>query len=181
MGRGRPSRIEQLGGEIQDTVDRLLRGGTSQREILRALEPLCAAAGAAPISRSGLNRYSQQMEELGKKIRETRAVADAWVAQLGEEPTGQVSELIVEMLRTAVFQIAAHLQAGEDIDPDDVGRLALAVQRLEKASEISLRREQKIRDEFAAATSAAVDAEAKRRGVSPEVAQALRSVVEGRA
>ena len=173
------SRIEALGGEIKETVDRELRGGTSQREILEALQPICESLGEEPISRSGLNRYSMQMEEIGREIRETRAIADAWVANLGEEPTGQVTELMIEMLRTAAFQLTLKLKAGDDIDPEAINDMALAVQRLEKASEIGLKREQQLRTEFAAKTSDAIDAEAKKRGISPEIARALRSVVEG--
>lgn len=178
-GRGRMGRIERIGGEVKETVDRLLRGGASQRDILEALKPLCAAAGEEPISRSGLNRYSTAMEEVGREIREARALADAWTSNLGEEPVGQVTELMVEILRTAAFQLTMRLKAGDEIDVDAIQSMALAMQRIERAAEVGQRRERERRAAFASETSEAVDKEARRRGISPEVAKALRDVVEG--
>ena len=189
-GRGRMSRIEEIGGEIKDTVDRLLRAGTSQRRILDALKPLCEAAGEQPISAGGLNRYATRMASIGQDIREAEAIAGVWVRQFGEEP-GQVGQLVIEMLKTVIFKLMLKIKDGveseseTEIEPDDVNALALAIQRLERASAIGEDRLRRIRAEVAkeaaeaAAESASAEAEKAGFKLPPEALTAIREQVYG--
>ncbi|MYE01613.1 MAG: DUF3486 family protein [Alphaproteobacteria bacterium] len=164
-------RIEEIGGELKDTVDRLLRAGTSQRQILEALKPLCEAAGEAPISAGGLNRYATKWARIGQDIRETEQIAQVWVKEFGERPS-QAGALIVEMLKSTVFRLIARFRDVDDdsIDADEVGALALAVQRLERTSAVSDERLRRLRAEIAGQA----EEESKRLGISPDTAAALR-------
>ena len=159
--RGRPSRIEALAPEIKDAFDRLLRSGLTQKEILRRLNPEVEASGDAPISRSGLGRYSQglaeDVAEAGQEIRATRAAADAIVAKFGEMPTGDVGQLNVEILRSlATRAVLRARQMGVDEQADlevvigMVGDLSLSIDRLERAAATATRREQRLREALAA-------------------------------
>lgn len=174
--RGRPSRIEQLPAGVKAALDALIRSGVSQREILRRLNPDVVATGQAPLSKSGLNRYTTDiatdLAEAGQEIRQTRAAADALVAKFGEQPTGEVGQLTVEILRTMAVRTAIRArQMGmdEDVDLKDVtdliNRQALALQRLENAAGMAKRREREMREALAkeAADRAAQAAETAAR------------------
>ena len=174
--RGRPSRIEQLPPGIKDALDGLLRSGLTQREILRRLNPDVEADGLPPLSKSGLQRYSssiaEALAEAGAEIRQTRAVADALVAKFGEEPTGEVGQLTVEILRTLAVRAAVRarqMSMEEDVDLKDVtgliNQLSLSIERLERAADTSAKREQRMREALAveAADRAAQAAETAAR------------------
>ena len=171
-------RIDQLPEDIRDLLHRLLREGVPQSEILRRLEPPLAAAGERPLSKAGLNRYATRMERMGARIREAREVASVWTAKFGDEPTGEVGQQVVEMLRIMAFDLT--LRADQDagggepaLDADTINALALAVQRLERADAISKRRESEMRSAWAREAEGA----AKRVGISGDMAQALREAL----
>ena len=170
--RGRPSRIEQLPPEIRDACNALLRSGRTQREILRRLNLEVCATGQDPISKSSLSRYAIGIEEAGQEIREIRAAADALVAKFGEQPTGEVGQLTVEILRTLAVKAAIRArQMGMEEDGDLkelvdlINQLSLAIDRLERAADTATRREQRVREAVAAeaAEVAAKSAEAAAR------------------
>ena len=169
--RGKIGRIDQLAPELKETIDRLLREGVSQVEIRRRMERPLAEAGERPLSVGGLSRYASRMEEIGKDLRETEAMANALTAKLGDRPTGEVGRLTVEMLKTLAFKAAIGMQ--DDLDPETINQLALAVQRLERAHQMSAKREQEMRDAFAAQA----ESEAKKRGIDPDTAAALRAAL----
>ena len=164
--RGRPGRIDQLPEEIRERLDAMLRGGVTQREILRRLEAPLREIGEAPLSRSGLNRYATRMARLGHRIREYREISRMWQDQYGAAG-GQVGMQIIEMLRTVAWDLAERAMA-ESGDPDadltldaaQLRDLALSVGRLERAAEVGAQRERAIRAEVAeaAATQAAASA-----------------------
>ncbi|MYG29329.1 MAG: DUF3486 family protein, partial [Holophagales bacterium] len=159
----------------------LLRSGVPQTEIIERLRAPLADAGEAPLSKAGLNRYSTRMEAVGAKIKETRAIADAWIARLGDEPTGDVGQLTIEILRTLAFDAAAIPRVDEDgepipLDPEMIGDLALAISRLERAAAIGQTREAKMREAMAKEAAA----EARRAGVTKATTERIRAVLLGR-
>ena len=180
-GRGRMSRIQQLPEALKRRLDELLRAGVSQKDILTSLAPLLKKAEQAPLSRSALNRYAQKMELVGQRIRATREIAEMWTAKFGEQPTGEVGRHIVEMLRTLAFEVA--LKADPDAVDEDgkpvfdasvINDLALAVQRLERAAELSTKREKELRSEMARQA----ETHAKKKGISSDLAAAIRAALE---
>lgn len=185
--RGRPGRIEQFPRNIKARIDELLRSGVTQREILRCLEEPLREIGEPPLSRSGLNRYAMNMEAVGQDLREARAIADAWTAKLGEEPTGNVAALTIEVLRTLAFKATLRAKSDDDetIDTALISELALALQRLERAASLSHAREREIRKEVAeaaaerAAQSAKERASASGNTLPEEVLQQIRRDVYG--
>ena len=155
VARGLMSRIRQLPPEIKARLDELLRSGVSQTEILHRLEEPLREIGERPLSASGLSRYAREMEAVGRDLRETRAMADAWTANLGERPTGNVSALTIQILQTVALRAARRAWATDEetdagVDSGLIGELALAVQRLERSASLSLARERELRKEFAA-------------------------------
>ena len=172
------SRIQQLPPKIKDVLDRLLRRNVSQSEILRQLEPLLSEAGEAPLSKSSLSRYAVRMEAVGARMREARAVAEAWTAGATEiDSESRLGRHIIEMLRTLAFDHVINLEPGDKDNPlsaQAINELALAVQRLENAADMTVRREREIRREVAAQA----ETEAKKRGISGDTAAALRKALQ---
>ncbi|MXX62974.1 MAG: DUF3486 family protein [Holophagales bacterium] len=176
--RGRMSRIDRLEPELKRELDGLLRSGVPQTEIIERLRAPLAAAGEAPLSKAGLNRYSTRMEAVGARVKETRAIAEAWVARLGDEPTGEVGQLAIEVLRSIAFDYAinvAERSGGDDpdappaLDAKGIGELALAIQRIERAGEIGRKTEAMLQG-----AREVVDEGQKEGGISDEFADFLR-------
>ncbi len=173
--RGRMSRIQQLPPKIKKALDGLLVSGVSQAEILRRLNPELKAAAKKPLSAAGLNRYSSKMEKMGRRIRESREIAEVWTGKFGEAPQGDVGQMIIEMLRTMAYDLTlAAGAAGATLDTSIINDLALAVQRLEKAADISVKRERELRQEMARQA----EVEVKKQGISPDIASAIRTALD---
>lgn len=185
--RGRPSKIEQLPDQVKAFLDSALRDNQyTQSEILDEVNTQLDQLGEDKISRSGLNRYATRMEQIGKRMRETNAVADAWVSRLGDKPTGQVGNLLIQMTRSMAFDFAlsAQEQENEDGDQEPVSLgmlkdLALTVQRLEKASMDSLKREKEIRKAFAEEAATTAEQAAKAAGLTPDTVKTIKNEILG--
>ena len=185
--RGRMSRIQQLPQPIKDRLDELLRAGVPQTEILRVTAPLLDAAGAQPLSQSGLNRYATRMEAVGRRIREARAAAAAWTAKFGEAPTGELGQHVIEILRGLSLDLSLDAQDNDDPSArlENLAQLALAVQRLERAAGMSAARERALRSELAERAAAEAEEAARRQSAQtghvlpPEALRAIREQVYG--
>lgn len=167
-------RIDRLPAPVRQRLHELLQAGVSQVDILQQLEPLLDAEGEKPISRSSLNRYATRMEQVGRRIRETRAAAEAWSRQLGDA-AGDVSGHVIDLLRTLAAETSLRSAEDPELPVETLGELALAVQRLERAASGHAARERALRAEIAAQ---AADA-GRRQGLSEQGAAAIRAAIEG--
>ncbi len=179
--RGRQSKIDQLPDAIKVQLDAMLREGHSQKAILAHVNRSLGKAGEETISYSSLNRYSTRMESIGKEIREAREVADVWVARLGTKPSGDVSNLLMEMLRTQAFKLMVKLSEDPDqmLDPDMLKDLALGIQRLESAALQTHKREKDIRKAFAEEAANAAEEIASSQGLTREGVAAIKKEILG--
>jgi len=179
--RGRQSKIMQLPDHIKAQLDAMLREGYPQTAILAHINVRLENEGVEPVSYSSLNRYSTNMESIGREIREMREVADVWVAQLGSKPTGEMSKLLVEMLRGQVFKLMTETFNDPEsvIDPGMVKDLALGIQRLENAALSSHKREKEIRKAFAEEAAKEVEAAAVSQGLTQEGVKAIKEQILG--
>ncbi|MFZ5653182.1 MAG: DUF3486 family protein [Pseudomonadota bacterium] len=177
--RGRPSRVDQLAPEVRQTLDRLLRDGRhTQQEILDHINRLAEA----PLSRSGLNRYATRMETVGAKLRETREVANAWMARFGDEPASDVLQLVVEMMQGALFKYALKASETDDdelFDPALMKDVTLSIQRLARSAEMNTKREKEIRKAFAEQAVEQAEAAAHEQGLSAEAVQRIKDKILG--
>ncbi|CAA0097670.1 Uncharacterised protein [BD1-7 clade bacterium] len=181
--RGKPSKVEQLPDQVKAFLNTALRDkNRTQEEIRNEVNQQLEALGLdnKKISSAGLSRHASKMEKVGAKMRETNAIADAWVARLGDKPTGQVGNLLIQMTRSMAFDVA--LAAGEEDEPASLGMLkdlALTVQRLEKASMDSLKREKEIRQAFAEEAAASAEKVAKAAGLTSETVNTIKAEILG--
>ena len=148
--RGKKSKIDQLPRDIKDRLNELLRGGMSQKAILEEVNALCQARGEESLSKAGVSRYASRMEQVGAKIRESREVAEVWVARLGSAPTTDIGKLLQEIVRTMAFDLTmSAIESDKPVEPKALNQLALAMTRLEQAAMASHKREKEIRQAFA--------------------------------
>lgn len=180
--RGKMGRIDQLPPDIRELVNRRLREGASQADIIKETAPLLAARGLPPLSRSGVNRYTSKVERAGQRIREAREAAAAWAAT-AEEGAGDVGRHTIEVLRTLALDMAHQAQERQDDDqllsPTEMKDLALALQRLESAGEHSVKRERQMRRVWQEKAEAKLKQTAKQAGLTDDAIQLVRQIMAG--
>jgi hypothetical protein len=151
----RVSSIERLPPDILEQLQALLRDPrVTQLDTVQRINELLEAEGREErVSKSALNRYAVRMNAVGEKLRQSREVAEMWIAKLGAQPQGQLGHLVNEMLRSMAFDLALKLQEGELTEEsmpaviEMVKELSLSVTRLERASSENVKREAQIRKE----------------------------------
>lgn len=183
--RGKRSKVDLLPSPIKAKLDELLRDNKhSQVEILELVNLLIEDAGlseAQKLSAAGVNRYATQMETVGHDIRQAREMAEIWVAKLGTKPTGDVSQLLMEMLRTQSFRLLVKANENPDdvLDPKTIGELALGIQRIEKAAMLNMQKEKEIKKAFADEITEAIDKSAAQAGLTSEGASLIKKEILG--
>lgn len=140
------------------------------------------------ISRSAVGRYAQSFDQVAAKLRQSRQVTDALVAELGDAAAqGKQGRLLVEMTRSLVFDLLMKLQSaeGDDLpfDSKDVQQLGKGLAELAKAQRMDQDFELKVREEVrrqeqAKAAKVATGA-AKAAGLSDEVANDIAKKILG--
>ncbi|GAA4650830.1 DUF3486 family protein [Kistimonas scapharcae] len=180
-GRTRRSRIQQLPEDIRASLDALLREGRmSQAEILEQVNDLCRQHGEEPLSQSSLSRYQKRMDDVGRKIRESREVAEVWVAKLGSAPTSDIGKLVQEIVRTLAFDLVMSASESEKpIEPKALNQLALALTRIEQAAMASHKREQEIRQLFAEEAAAKAEEVMVNQGMTAGTIASIKKEILG--
>ena len=151
--RGRPNRIDGFPAEIRDLILGLIRDGVTQADIRRRLERPLEDIGERPLSAGGLNRWVSVQEDIARDFRETRAISEAFRAQPGEEPTGEIGQLTAELLKIQTFRSA--LRVRRMLDEDEalipqalLKELATGLERLERSAATGVKRERELRAEY---------------------------------
>lgn len=187
---GRPSSIRRLPPDLREALDAWLRDkGLTQLEARERLNEYLAGRDLPPVSRSALNRYARSMDKVGEKMRQSREMADIWIARLGSQPSGKVGQLIVDMLKTLVYEINLKLQ---DVELDaesmpgvvrQLRELSLTAQRLEQASYRNEKRESEVRErarrEAAEEAADAAGEAASEQGLSAGTVEAIKRRILG--
>ena len=186
--RGKRSKVDLLPTAIKAELDLLLRDNKmTQIEILTIVNSLIDEAGLSEdkkLSPAGVNRYASKMETIGADIKAAREMSEMWVAKLGTKPTGDVSQLLMEMLRTQSFRLLVKANETPDdvLDPKTIGELALGIQRIEKASILNLEREKQIRKAFAEEAANAVTEQLRGEdGMSEQLEAKITGILMGKA
>lgn len=179
---GRQSSIDRLPPDILEQFQALLRDPrVTQLDATARINAVLQDDGRAErVSKSAANRYAVKMETVGKKLRESREVAEMWIAKVGAAPQGQMGHLINEMLRTLAFDLTLKLQDGV-IETDDMPgiidmlkQLSLSVMRLENAANLNVKREKEIKRQALEAAAKAAGEVAKQGGVSADTIATIR-------
>jgi len=181
------SKIQQLPADIRSQLAAMLRSGDmSQKDILAEVNQLILEAGLPPeeqISRTGLNRYSKQVEAAGSRIAKAREMAEVLTSKLGDAPTSQIGNLMAENMKTMAWETSMALmeatEDGEMIDIKQFNQLALAYQRISQSSILNQKLEKEIRAAFAAEAATAAEKIVKSAGLTAETAAEIRRQILG--
>ena len=178
-----PSTIARLPEDVREKLHEWLRDpGITQREATDRANEVLALVGEPPISKSAVNRYDLRMREAGRKLQESRQVADAMVGKLGAAPQGQLGNLVNELLRTVIFELTLKIgdrEITEETMPELtklLRSLSLSAARLERAASENVKREKEIRKQAAEEITAAAEREARKGGIGVVTPERLREI-----
>ena len=180
----RASTVEMLPQDILEKLQALLRDPrVSQLQAVAEINAVLTDMGERPVSKSAVNRYAVKMDKVGEKLRQSREVAEMWIAKMGAQPQGQVGHLINEMLRTMAFDLTIRLQESEltaESMPeviDMLKHLSLSVVRLERAASENVKREQEIKRQVLEEAADSIEEEAIAQGMDNDQVRLWRGKV----
>ena len=161
MGGG--SADEPLPAAIQDAVAAAIEDGATMDEIVSRVRsrdgdrsPLIPRARRCARARPAEGCWAERMEGLICLQRETDRFAEEWERTRDPRAEGLSALIAIETLRTLALRTMAELGAREEPVPtEDLGRLALALRRIESADRLRIEREQAAVDATAHAGPAA--------------------------
>jgi hypothetical protein len=136
-------------------------------------------------SRSALGRHVQGLAEVTERIRNSRAVAEAIVKQLGDAPESSAARTNIELLHTAVMELFTGTEGGAAFTPDakSVAFLSRAMADLTGASRKNVdfiaAVEKRAGDRAKAAAATAVDAVGRERGLTAATLEAIKAGIFG--
>lgn len=178
------SSISRLPPEQKAHVERLLREGRlTLREMIDELEATYPGEPAAEVSRSALHRYSQQFEEMTRRMREIQQVSEVMVGELGEGIGAKAGELLTQAVVTLATDVALRQHGNEEVSVDTVRKLAMAAKHAIDSQRVDMNVRKAIRDEarqqLLAEQKEALDTVVKSGGLSDEAAKAMRDKILG--
>lgn len=112
----RQSTIRRLPPEIRELIGQLLDQGRTLDEVLAKLREL-----GAEVSRSALGRYSKSLDQVGERLRRSRAVAEALVSKLGQAPESKLTRLNVELMHNVIMDLVMSVAEAQDAEPGEDG------------------------------------------------------------
>ena len=163
---------EPLPGAIQDAVAAAIEDGATMDEIVARVRPR-----DDDCSPSAEGRWAERMDSLICLQRETVRFAEEWERTRDPRAEGLSALIAIETLRTLALRTMAELGAHEEPVPtEDLGRLALALRRIESADRLRIEREQAAVDAAAAHDGAAAHAASMTHA---ERVETVRRAMEG--
>ena len=150
---------EPLPGAIQDAVAAAIEDGATMDEIVARVRAhddegsdLIPRARRCARARPAEGRWAARMDGLICLQRETVRFAEEWVRTREPGAEGLSALIAIETLRTLALRTMAALAAREEpVAAEELGRLALALNRIERADRLRIEREQAAADPAARA------------------------------
>jgi len=171
----RPSSITQLDPKIKEAVDTAVREGRTSIDQL--VELINSLGGEA--SRSAVGRYVKTANERMEEYRQAQQMASVWMDKIGAEPKGDVSRMLLEMLRMVAFK---SISETESASPEDLMFLSNAIKGFAQTDKLVIDKEFAIRKLVAAKAEKAAEEitkGARKLGASEETIQTWRNKVLG--
>ncbi len=175
----RASSIAKLPNEIREKIAVLRNQGRTIDEILDHLETI-----DVDVSRSSLGRYFKKQQKVLESIKRSRLLAEAVAREFGDQEGTKIQRTNIELLHGLVTQLMLGGENDEDVvlDPKNAMFVATALEKLSKASKLSVDEELQIRKEAereamkkAASMVDEAAKEAKDKGLSPEMVDQLKA------
>lgn len=199
---GRPSKMDKLPPELRAAVEALWTSGRytldQLHEHMRALAdgrrtmlpPELQVAPAVPAdalpSRSKLHAHLQGLDRVAEKLQRSRAVAEALVKKLGDEPEHRTARLNMELLHGAIMDLFLADGGADDgeagpvtFDAETVMLLGKALKDLSAARKADAETILGIRKTVAAEAAKAAERVAKSEGLSAKTVELFKREILG--
>ena len=174
-GRGRPSSIDLLPEDIRIRLNAALRDKRLfQKDILDTFNKLLEEREHAPISRSALNRYAIQVEDMAGRLSEMREAASMIVGKVEDEKS-DTGRALIEIVKNLAWEMTFNNE--RDLDVDALNKISLMIRRLESASNASLARELKIREQLMEEQKAKLQDAVDQGAMNEEAAREARRIM----
>lgn len=168
-----PNLLEQLQDWLRDPT-------ITQAEATERLNDLLVELGEKPRSKSAVNRYAMQMNEIGERIQQSRDMADMWIGKFGNAPQGKVGQLLNEIIRNLAFNTAVGLAESDGmVEPKMLKELAWAVEKLENSTTINEKRQREIEKAILAKAAEETEKAVVKAGLSAETATQIKRQILG--
>lgn len=169
------STIDALEPDLKTELERLLG---DKRFTLRQIVAHMRELGVE-VSKSAVHRHRQTLDKIARDIRMAREVASAIGKDLAETD-GSITRAVVESLQALVLRAQTQVEDEDGkVDPKMVGALAMAARDLASAMKTSVDTEVAIRTRVAKEAAAAASKIATERGLSADVANAIKASILG--
>lgn len=195
MLMGRKSTIETMPEDILAQLQALLLDPrVTQLEVTHRINALLNAKGLEPVSKSAVNRYAQNFEDMTKDVAETDRLAALMLKELNITNQSNVAQATAETLRVMLLHFIPILRKSmqsEELSIKDMKvitgmlkDLTAGHERLETSATINEKRRREIEREAAQQAreqaAVAVGEAATARGLDADFARFLReSVLQG--
>lgn len=143
---GRKSSIDKLDPQVRSHIERRLRERRLTLDELIADLQEHFPSEQKP-SRSAIGRYKVSFDEMTRRLREQQAMAQLLVEELGENPDERAGALLVQSITTLTTHAAFAAQNEEDVDIEDVRKLARAAKDVLQARKASMEERRQIERE----------------------------------
>lgn len=180
----RPSSIDKLPEAVRAKIGELRMAGRTIDEILAHLGTL-SAPDELP-SRSALGRHVKGLAAVTERVRNSRAVAEAIVKELGDAPESQAARMNIELLHGAVMELFTGAGDGGEAfapDPKSVMFLSKAMADLAGASkknvEFITAVEKRAGERAKREAATAVELVAREKGISADTLAAIKAGIFG--
>lgn len=174
------SKVHRLAPEIRAWIEAELRADRLTLDELLA-EARRRYPGEDLPSRSGLHRYQGGVRELGERMREIDAAANALVGELGEGIGEKSGALLAQAVTTLATNAALLAHERDDVSIEEVRKLARASKDVLDTRRLSLAERQAIekaaRDKALNDAAERIDSAAQARGLTAEDARFWREQV----
>ncbi len=161
-----PQLLEQLQDWLRDPC-------ITQAQATERLNDLLIEIGEKPRSKSAVNRYSIQMNEVGEHIRQSRELAEMWVGKFGNAPQGKIGQLLNEIIRNLAFNTALNMSEGEGIVEPKL------LKDLENASTINEKRQREIEKAILEKASEKTEKLVTEAGLSEDTVKMIKNQILG--
>ncbi len=174
-----PTSLRRQAREIRDKIVTLRDQGRTIQEIVAALDAL-----AVKTSKSAVHRVLQREAKVADRLRVSRELAQSIGRQFGDADNSVVARTNIELLHDALMSLLSAVEEGKTLKAGEIMALAIAVEKLTKASKTDFEKELKValeterRQTMERAAEVAVQA-AKKRGLSQETVNDIKREILG--
>ncbi|MBI2397726.1 MAG: DUF3486 family protein [Xanthomonadales bacterium] len=173
---GRVSSIRRMPVEVQQLIDQLIRQGRTIIEITEHLQGL-----NEDVSKSAVGRYVKNAREQMADYRAAQELASQWTHAANENPRGDVSTMVTEMLKMVALRVTQQIQPDDkgnlQLKPMDMMLLSKAVESLEATTRKSMERREKVRQMAMAEAAKAVQTEGRKAGLSADAIERMTKAI----